>query len=138
VPSIAAGKSGKFREVMVPAVTFDHVFARFGTPFYLKVDIEGSELNVFRHLSDAPQYVSFETGQDVFTIVDILRGLGYLRYKLVNQRLIHEQTVASSLPFGEETPGPWVDDKVIEEQLRAIQQPGAIRADDWFDVHAAL
>jgi len=67
VPSIAAGKSGKFREVMVPAVTSDHVFARFGTPFYLKVDIEGSELNVFRHLSDAPQYVSFETGQDVFT-----------------------------------------------------------------------
>jgi FkbM family methyltransferase len=98
LPEVAASKSGDFREVMVPALTFDHVFARFGTPFFLKVDIEGSELNVFRHLVgspqvDRPQYVSFETGADVFTNLQILRDLGYTRYKLVNQRVIHEKTV---------------------------------------------
>jgi FkbM family methyltransferase len=138
VPEVAASKSGSFREMIVPALTFEHVFERFSTPYYLKVDIEGSELNVFRHLVDRPEYVSFETCEDVFDILFILRKLGYSRYKLVNQRLIHDQMVAWSGPFGEDTPGPWVDDKVIEEQVRAIQQPGAIRPDEWFDVHAGL
>jgi len=138
VPEVAASKSGEFREIIVPALTFDYVFERFDTPYYLKVDIEGSELNVFRHLVDRPKYISFETCQDVFHILGILRNLEYSRYKLVNQRLIHEETIAWSGPFGEDTPGQWVDDKVLEEQMRAIQKPGAIRPDDWFDIHAAL
>ncbi len=138
VPEVAASKSGNFREVMVPALTFDQVFERFGTPYFLKVDIEGSELHVFRHLVERPQYVSFETGQDVFAILQILRDLGYPRFKLVNQRVIHENAVASSGPFGEDTPGEWVDDRTVEEQIRAIQVPGAIRVDDWFDVHVSL
>jgi FkbM family methyltransferase len=138
VPEVAASKSGDFHEIIVPALTFDHVFERFNTPYYLKVDIEGSELNVFRHLVDRPQYVSFETGPDVFTNLRILRDLGYSRYKLVNQRLIHLEAVAWSGPFGEDTEGPWVNDQVLEEQLRAIQTPGSIRPDDWFDIHVGL
>jgi FkbM family methyltransferase len=143
IPEVAADKSGDFREVMVAALTFDHVFARFGIPFFLKVDIEGSELSVLKHLvgrpeADRPQYVSFETGADVFMNLQILRDLGYARYKLVNQRVIHEKTIASSGPFGEDTPGAWVSREAIEEQVRAIRQPGAIRPDDWFDIHAGL
>jgi len=138
VPEVAASKSGEFREIVVPALTFDHVFERFDTPYYLKVDIEGSELNVFKYLVDRPQYVSFETGQDMFAIVQILRDLGYSRYKLVNQRLIHDIEIGWSGPFGEDTHGQWVNDKVLEEQLRVIQKPGIIRPDDWFDVHAGL
>lgn len=138
LPEVAASKSGEFREVVVPAMTFDHVFERFGTPHYLKVDIEGAELSVFRHLKDRPQFISFETGEDVFTIIHLLRDLGYPRFKLVNQRLIHEKMASSSGPFGDETPGPWLGGDEIEEQIGAMQQPGAIRPDDWFDVHVAL
>lgn len=140
VPAVAASKSGAFREVIVPALTFDHVFERFGTPYYLKVDIEGSELSVFKHMTERPQYVSFETGQDVFTILQILRDLGYPRYKLVNQRVVHAERNAISIsgPFGEDTPGEWVDHQTLECQVREIQKPGAIQPDDWFDVHAAL
>lgn len=138
VPEVAASKSGQFREVVVPAMTFDHVFERFGTPHYLKVDIEGAELSVFRHLKDRPQYISFETGEDVFTIIHLLRDLDYPRFKLVNQRPLHDQMVSWSGPFGEDTPGPWVSCEEVEEQMRAIQQPGAIRPDEWFDVHVAL
>jgi FkbM family methyltransferase len=138
LPDVAATKSGAFREVVVPALTFDHVFARFKTPYYLKVDIEGSELAVFKHLVDRPQYISFETGADTLTILKILRDLGYTRYKLVNQRVIHLNAVAWSGPWGEETPGPWVDAGELEKQMHAIRVPGAILPDDWFDVHVAL
>jgi FkbM family methyltransferase len=138
VPEVAASKAGDFREIIVPALTFDHVFERFQTPYYLKVDIEGSELNVFRYLVDRPQYISFEVAQDVFPILRILHDLGYSRYKLINQRMIHMQTVAWSGPFGEDTKGAWVSDAVLQEQMRATQVPGAGHPDDWFDIHAAL
>jgi hypothetical protein len=52
--------------------------------------------------------------------------------------VIHEKTVSSSGPFGEDTPGPWVSAEAVDEQLHEIQKPGAIRPDDWFDVHAGL
>ncbi len=138
VPAVAASKAGEFREIVVPALTFDHVFERFYTPYYLKVDIEGSELNVFKYLVDRPQYVSFEVGQDVVPILRILRDLGYSRYKLINQRLIHLQTVAWSGPFGEDTPGPWVNEQTLELQLRSTQVPGGRHPEDWFDIHAGL
>jgi FkbM family methyltransferase len=138
VPEVAAGKSGSFSEIVVPALTFDHVFERFNTPYYLKVDIEGSELSVFRCLVDRPVYISFEVGPDASPILQILRDLGYSRYKLVNQRLMHENGVSGTGPFGEETKGSWVDDKAIQEQLCATQIPGSGHPGDWFDIHAGL
>ena len=138
VPEIAAQKSGDFREIIVPALTFNCVFERFNTPYYLKVDIEGSEINVFRYLVDRPQYISFEVNSDFSSILRILRDLGYTRYKLVNQRLIHLEAYASSGPFGEDAAGRWVNDKVLEEQLCTAQAPDRRHPDDWFDVHVGL
>jgi FkbM family methyltransferase len=138
VPEVAAGKAGEFRRMIVPALTFDHVFQTFDTPYYLKVDIEGSEINVFRWLVDRPRYISFEVGQDVLPILQILRDLGYSRYKLINQRMIHIEKVAWSGPFGDGTPGPWVEQEVLEEQLRRTELPGGRHPEDWFDIHAAL
>jgi FkbM family methyltransferase len=138
VPEVAASKPGSFREIVVPALTFDHVLERFGTPYYLKVDIEGSELSVFKCLVDRPSYVSFEVGQDTIPILRILRDLGYSKYKLVNQRLLHESGIGGTGPFGEGTKGPWVSNKVVEEQLLATQVPGASDPGDWFDIHAGL
>jgi hypothetical protein len=41
-------------------------------------------------------------------------------------------------PFGEDTHGAWVNDQTVEEQLRALQVPGASDPGDWFDIHAGL
>ena len=138
VPAVAPGKSGSFREMIVPALTFDHVLERFGPPYYLKVDIEGSEINVFRHLIDRPRYISFEVGQDVIPILGILRGLGYSRYKLVNQRLMHEAKIGGTGPFGEEAMGQWMNEQVLERELRETVIPGKGHPGDWFDIHAGL
>lgn len=137
VPEVAAIRPGGFREIIVPALTFDHVFKRFGTPYYLKVDIEGSELSVFRCVVEPPAYISFEIGQDVIPILGILRNLGYSRYKLVNQRLMHLSGIGGTGPFGDDAKGPWLSGGALEEELRAIRS-GSGDPGDWFDIHAGL
>lgn len=44
----------------VKVVTLDSLIARFGTPHYIKVDVEGFELEVMRGLSKPVPYISFE------------------------------------------------------------------------------
>jgi hypothetical protein len=61
----------------------------FGTPFYLKLDIEGGEIYCLRDLivSDPPGYVSFEkTAQASVESLTLLRDMGYTGFKLICQK----------------------------------------------------
>lgn len=83
-----AAKTGlSTTKITVPTRSVRSLFAEYGVPYYLKVDIEG-----FDHLcllgidpDDRPQYLSFEaaTGRliDLFTAYD----KGYRKFKLIDQ-----------------------------------------------------
>jgi hypothetical protein len=44
----------------------DQLIATYGAPFYVKIDVEGFELNVLRSLRQAVPYVSFEVNLPEF------------------------------------------------------------------------
>lgn len=48
------------REVTVPMVTLDSLIGRYGTPAYIKVDVEGYEEQALKGLSKCPALLSFE------------------------------------------------------------------------------
>jgi FkbM family methyltransferase len=123
-----------FDMVEVEMTTLDDVMGRYGTPYFLKVDIEGLDTAAVERLVDLdvrPPMVSIEsrtagpkaTVGGVLSDVRLLRRLGYRRFKLVNQgriskldgtvldregeTVVYSHAAHSSGPFGDEAPGPW-------------------------------
>jgi FkbM family methyltransferase len=117
--------------VEVPCVTFQSVLEQFGVPYYLKIDIEGSDLLCVRALhgfAERPKHVSLELAllemDKTFEALSHLFSLGYRRFKIVNQALNHKQRCPNppregkyvdakfnqqmSGPFGEEAAGEWM------------------------------
>jgi hypothetical protein len=117
---------------------------KFGMPYYLKIDIEGADLHCVRALprfSERPKYVSLEstmTSSDgLLQEFGLLRDLGYVRFKLVNQlaapaqvcpfparegRYVEHRFVhGSSGMFGDEAPGDWLTyRKAVGEYRKAF------------------
>ena len=121
-----------FTAVQVPCVTLDELIRSYGTPYYAKIDIEGHDTVCLPALLRAPappRFLSVEAkiqSLDSCTeTFDLLMQAGYRRFKVVNQRLNrkielpnparegryvdHRFSGYNSGPFGEETPGPWMD-----------------------------
>src|SRR5580700_2685478 len=72
------GKGGDWEELDISCVTTLQLIAEHGKPFFMKVDIEGSDLQALQSLTPptAPSYVSLELHSDDPT-VETLIGLGY-------------------------------------------------------------
>ncbi|RWC46365.1 MAG: FkbM family methyltransferase [Mesorhizobium sp.] len=72
-------------EIQVTCRPMNDILAEFGTPFYLKVDIETADHFCLEALdpNDLPQFVSFEKSrlEDLF----FMHNLGYSRFKLIAQ-----------------------------------------------------
>jgi FkbM family methyltransferase len=120
-----ARRSTPLTRIKVKCVTFESILEEFGIPYYLKTDIEGSDLNCLKALhrfTDRPKYVSIEAHD--LSYLSHLLILGYSRFKLVNQALHHLVSLShppkeglyvdmkfhhlTSGPFGEESPGEWL------------------------------
>lgn len=120
------------RRIEVDGITFDTLLHRFGIPYFLKVDVEGADmlcLEALRSFAAKPRYVSFESTKtswkELVAEFDLLRSLGYHRYKVVPQHTVETQVPPSparegryvehrfpagaSGQFGAEAPGEWVD-----------------------------
>lgn len=118
-------------EIIVDGVCAQDLFATHGIPYYVKVDIEGSDracLEALLVFDDRPQYVSLESDKVSFTSLqrefDLLEQLGYRRFKVVPQHKVPEQRAprppleghwiqhtfewGDSGLFGQETPGRWL------------------------------
>ena len=146
---------GDYETIEVETVPLADVLSAWGIPYYLKLDIEGMDLvalQSLRQFTDRPRYVSAENGQP-----EMLRemiDLGYSAFKFVNQKTIPEIRLpeparegryvpwgfpaGASGPFGAETPGPWLDEKRVLEQISAywgnpLRDPNI---HGWFDLHA--
>jgi FkbM family methyltransferase len=87
--SVAEDKAVDFHEVTVPCRRFRSILDEFGTPYYLKSDIEGNEIFCLRDLivSDLPNYVSFEktAPQSTVECLTLLHNLGFTGFKLISQ-----------------------------------------------------
>jgi FkbM family methyltransferase len=127
--SVAKDKDIDFHQVTVSCRRFRSILDEFGTPYYLKLDIEGNEIYCLRDLivSDLPNYVSFEkTAQFTVESLTLLHNLGYTGFKLISQN--------SLLPV--EYPPTWEQRRYERWQnllksrnffLRVIRRAGARR-----------
>lgn len=72
-------------EVDVECQSMQSILAEYGTPFYMKIDIEGADHLCLQAIDpkDSPEFVSFEKGhlEDLFTA----RSKGYSRFKMIDQ-----------------------------------------------------
>jgi FkbM family methyltransferase len=116
--------------IVVQGKPLQQILDEYGTPYYLKIDIEGSDTLCLRALKDRelPQYVSveadFTTTDTLFEQLSTLWTLGFRKFKILNQACNrwtrcprpalegkYVQTtfgLYSSGLFGEETPGKWL------------------------------
>jgi FkbM family methyltransferase len=72
--------------IIVQCRRLDDILAEYGTPYYLKIDIEGCDIICCDQLllKEKPQYISVEMSQ--IELILKLRDLKYDRFKLINQR----------------------------------------------------
>jgi FkbM family methyltransferase len=147
---------GNFQTVRVPTIRFNDLVSQQGVPYYLKVDIEGGELSVFERIGELatlPAYVSFEDNVHTSEIMQIVKDVGYTRFKLIEQGSKPGQQEAPNPPregkyvpfnfnghmsgaFGEETPGPWLDAAGIDAAFQALADERARGIwQGWYDIH---
>ena len=126
----AAGWEGQAwtRTIRVPVTTLDALFARHGTPAFIKIDVEGSEADALAGLTRPSAALSFE-----FTT--ILRGvataciercasLGYTRYNAAlgeTHALVHQDWVSA------EEIAAWLSCPAARRQLRRYLRAAAVR-----------
>jgi FkbM family methyltransferase len=87
---------GKCHEVEVETVTVADLFETYGTPWYMKMDIEAADEMVVRSLPEGcplPKYFSCEISHGS-PMVGLLSTYGYVAFKLINQG-----TLTQSLPI---------------------------------------
>ena len=95
--------------IEVPTMRFASVLRRFGTPYFLKIDIEGNEMLCLDDLSPSrlPRYISIESEcpvdatpigpADGLRVLHKLRDLGYQSFKLIDQFTFCSISVPPSL-----------------------------------------
>jgi len=163
--SVADRDGGGCVVARVECVTLDQLIDMYGVPYFMKIDIEGADIHCLRALTPAtaPQYVSVEAHRLEYLM--ILHGLGYRRFKVVDQtahndpwpypsstighgvarvrRLVRRRFVdrkfaaGSSGPFPEATRGAWEDvESVAYRWLARLNGRGPLSRWGWFDFHA--
>jgi FkbM family methyltransferase len=131
----------RVERIEVDAVQMESIFATYGIPYYLKVDIEGRDMfcvEALRHFQHRPKYLSIESSKqalaNVRAEIEMMTALGYRDFKVVPQHAVSNEVPpfpsregcyldwrfpfgASGL-FGEEAPGEWLD---AERAIRAYR-----------------
>jgi FkbM family methyltransferase len=138
-----ARRGAPSRRIEVARVNILEHFHRHGVPYYLKIDIEGSDREAARSLQaleDRPRFISIET--DIFRLsrvdeeIDLLYSLGYRKFKPVQQMDIRGACVSvqtrdgtpfeyvfengASGVFGDDLSGEWLNYRECRRAYRAI------------------
>lgn len=132
--------------VTVSGVLLRDLIVQHGTPYYLKIDIEGADmaaLEDLRGLQEQPTFVSIESNKVSWSALehefDVLVELGYRRFKVVPQQTVNLQRpprparegvyvpwrfrLGDSGLFGEEAPGAWLTcDQAINRYRRIFRR----------------
>jgi FkbM family methyltransferase len=128
-------------KIEVQAINIHSLFQQYGTPHYIKIDIEGQDLTVLSALktsSELPTFLSIESDKVSFENLtkelDAFVELGYKKFKIVQQATIPGSNVKtetldgtqldytfplhSSGAFGEDLIGKWLS---YDEALRVYR-----------------
>ncbi|MCC9608830.1 FkbM family methyltransferase [Blastopirellula sp. JC732] len=149
LPPPAASEMEQFERVTLPSQTITEVVERYGTPHYVKIDIEHYDAQILRALFCAgifPPYVSSESHSvEIFALL-VAQG-GYNAFKLVDggtvsdvyaNRVITCQQGRptpisfpqhSAGPFGNDVDGDWLSGRDFMKVL-------ALEGLGWKDIHA--
>ena len=134
--------AGRTRKVRVEARPLIDIVNEYGVPRYCKIDIEGNDLDALKSLigaPDVPRFISIESEKrDWGRLMEEMltfHGLGYSRYKVIDQTLVKLQACprparegndcehvfedGSSGLFGDELPGSWL---ALSETIEAYRQ----------------
>ncbi len=121
------------------------IYKFYGIPYYMKIDIEGSDLDVLESIinlefKNRPKYISIESTKTSWSALlrefDIFIKLGYLKFQAIPQRKMQEKVTKwknakgriityrhkkdSSGPFGEDLKNNWKNFKVVKLQYKLI------------------
>jgi hypothetical protein len=140
-----------YKSYFVPTVDWPTLVAKYGVPHYMKIDIEGGEVNFLSAATPQtlPRYISVECQN--LAPVEALYQLGYRRFMLVDQkppggfhlpepqregrRVEAPDWRGTSGPFGQDLSGEWVDIEGFKARWEASR--GEWKR-TWFDCHATL
>jgi FkbM family methyltransferase len=121
------------RVVPVPTVKFESILREYGVPYYLKVDIEGSDLLCMEALQDfptKPRFLSIESDKvswkNLLREFELFRTLGYTRFQVVDQREVEHQRV-QNFRFKDGSSGRFGDMHPFREWLTEEQAIAAYR-----------
>jgi hypothetical protein len=96
VREIGCRDGSPFSVAKIPMLAIKDVSREFGTPYYLKIDIEGYDERIVNAMSDLPwRPRSISVEESGVGIVDALQRIGAAGFKLVGQR----NNPAIKLPF---------------------------------------
>jgi len=108
---IAARDGYPHHSITIPTQRFASILDRFGTPYYLKIDIEGHDMLCLADLrpSSLPKYLSIESEcpvdghpigvEDGLRVLRRLHELGYRRFKLIDQRSFCSLSLPRSINY---------------------------------------
>lgn len=146
-PKPEAALLHEYTQVMLPSRSALDIIRQHGEPHYIKIDIEGYDMEILRSLFAAgirPPYLSAEIHHRC--VFDLLLGTGgYSSFKLVDGASVGIRYVNSPIqtaqgvetysfpehsagPFGEDIEGPWLSAGRFSRVLN-IERVG------WKDVH---
>src|SRR5262245_1526537 len=85
-------RANRLRQISILFTDASSLFANYGVPYYLKVDIEDSDWLVIMAISVEckPTFVSFEVGYKAQDCLWHLDSIGYKSFQIVDQSKHHE------------------------------------------------
>jgi len=133
----------KYRRVEVTTINVAELMDTRGTPYYVKIDIEGADMIPIKTLvgrSELPAYISIEIAQHDLSQgleqIHLLKKLGYTQFNFFNQGMRrHIKAPSPALEgnyatfdgcavttglFGKELGGKWVDLSAAEKRFAGI------------------
>ena len=143
-----------FKETSVQYIEARTLFQKYGVPYYLKVDIEGSDHLMVTAIAEEerPPFVSFEHSRQDLTNLCLshLEANGYCSFQVVDQQSKPEQLPAlfpakegrfvqprfsghTSGLFGYELPPRWTDIHSLITILANLD----CSSGQWYDIHAS-
>ncbi len=127
--AIAARDSYSYKSIQVPVTRFRTILQRYGTPHFLKLDIEGNDVLCLDDLSSSslPAYLSVESEcpldeesasvEDGLRVLQKLHSLGYRKFKLIDQLTFCSLSLPPSLHHRVDALARRVSDLLSKRQL---------------------
>lgn len=150
-PGWAERDDSTCERITVQCVTLPELFARFGVPYYLKIDVEGVDHVVLDQLRGAPLLpacISVEDCRFGFDYMETLAACGYDGFKLLDQSTVEGRTDAehghvfpagASGPLGRDIEGDWLSyNDMVEHYATTVRDREGNRLAPrtrWWDIH---